>query len=194
MSLPGSNNPPPLIWAFDIATNMGVAEGYAGERPILTTIRLSKPDDDAGDAFARALKYIATKMQGGRPDRAYIEAPIPGMAMQGKTNADAIARLWGLAACIEGALRCKNIMVRRANIQAVRKRFIGHGNLKGPEAKRRTVELCNELGWEPPNHDAADAAAVWHFGVLQTAPRLAVMVEPLLWKINKGANNEGAES
>jgi hypothetical protein len=189
MSFLGHNNRPPLIFALDIASNMGICEGVAGERPRLYSERLVKEHDNEDDCFARAIKWVKRRTDLDLPDYVFIEAPIPAVAMQGRTNANAVAMLWGLAACIAGTFRARNIPVRRCNIQAVRKRFIGHGNLKGDEAKRQTVALCRALGWDPPNHDSADAAAVWNYGVLQVAPSKAPLVEPILLSLNEGVTH-----
>lgn len=175
----------PLIFAFDVASNMGVAEGRAGARPRLYSERLVKDGDNEGDAFARAIKWVKQRTDLDRPDFAYIEAPIPAVALSGRTNAATLAMLWGLAACVEGTLRARNIPTKRVNIQRVRKAFIGQGNLPGAEAKRRTMVLCKALGWEPPNHDAADAAAVWNLGVLERAPEYAAETSPLLIGTNR---------
>lgn len=179
----GSNKP--LIFAFDVASNCGIAEGYAGETPRLYSERLVKDGDDLDDSFARAIKFMARRLLADRPDVIIIEAPIPAAAMNGRTNAQTIAMLLGLASCMGGAARAKGIMVRRVNIGRVRKNFLGVGNLKGPEAKRRTVALCRALDWNPPNHDAADAAACWHLGCTMFAPDLAHRVEPLLLSLNQ---------
>jgi len=175
------------IWGLDIASHTGVAEGVVGERPRLYTMHFVKEHDTHDDACGRAIAWVAERTSIERPDLVYMEAPIPNAAMAGRTNADTMALLFGLAASIGGTLRARGIPVRRVNIQKIRKHFIGVGNLKGPEAKRRTVALCKALGWEPPNHDAADAAAVWHYGVCQHNPRLAPHLGPLLLTLNGGA-------
>lgn len=171
---------------LDIASNMGVCEGAPGETPRLYTVRLASGDVDHGAAFAKAIKWMAQRLLVSRPDWIVIEAPIPAAAMNGGTNAATLAMLWGLAACIEGTARAKNVPVRRLAIRQVRKNFIGIGNLKGPEAKRRTVALCKALGWSPQGHDSADAAACWHLGCTMFAPDLAHRVDPLLIGLNEG--------
>jgi hypothetical protein len=191
-------NSPPRIWSFDIATTTGFAEGYAGDRPLLQAIKFSREMDGDYDVEARALKWIAEKLALGRPDFAFIEAPFAGnsQSSRGKGHQTTYAvtrRLLGLAAIIGAALRAKRVPVRDVSIQAVRKRFLGDGRLSGDVAKKRAFALCKELGWDPPNHDAADAAAVFHFGVLQVAPSLAVAVEPLLFKLSKGSATDEAE-
>jgi hypothetical protein len=173
------------IFGLDVASTMGVCEGVPGQTPRLYTVRLAAGEDDHGASFAKAIKWMAQRLLVTHPRAIIIEAPIPAAAMNGATNANTLAVLWGLAACIEGTARAKSIPVRRVNIQRVRKSFIGAGNLKGPEAKRRTVALCRALGWNPPSHDAADAAACWHLGCTMFAPDLAHWVDPLLIGLNE---------
>ena len=183
----------PYIMGLDIASNCGVCEGYPGETPRIYDVRFAKADDSDGEVYARALKWATSRLITSHIDWCFLEAPVPGIAMQGRTNAATIARLWGLAACIEGVFVAKRVATRRANIAAVRKRFLGTARLDRKEAKRQTVEKCRALGWEVPSDDAADAVAVWHYGVLQVAPRLAPIVDPLFLKM-KGAKHEGANS
>jgi hypothetical protein len=158
---------------------MGVAEGRLGEVPRLYSVDLRREHDEHEDAYARALIWAAERFKIGKPDRVLIEAPIPASAMAGHTNANTTAMLFGLWAIMAAVAKARGVTVRRANIQAVRRSFIGHGNLKGDVAKRKTMQVCALLGWDAPNHDAADAGAVWHWGCGQIDPALTPRTEPL---------------
>lgn len=171
------------ILALDVASTMGLCEGRPGETPCFDVIRLARPDDDPQDVFARAIKWAADRMYAAKPDRLYIEAPTQSLVMGGRTNARTILILYGLYATIAGVARAKGVMVREGKVQTIRKHFIGHGNLKGPEAKRKVAETCRMLGWAPPNNDAADAGALWHWACSQVAPKLVPAVDPISLQI-----------
>lgn len=167
------------ILALDVASNCGVAEGRPGEVPRIYSVKFARPDDQLEDIFGRAVFWIAERLQVSRPELVVIEAPPPAGAMHGNTNANAVATTLGLWAVLSGCCRCKGIRVRSANIARVRKHFIDQGHLPGQEAKRRVMRMCRALGWEAPNHDAADAAAVWSWAVTQVAPGSAPNTKPL---------------
>ena len=155
---------PPRILACDIATTMGVADGRAGETPILETVRLGGEGDSHLKICARALGWIAKRLTDDPPDIAYLEAPMPiGAAIRGKSNARSIIRLNSLYGIIGGAVILKGLPVHEIDVRTVRQTFIGHANLEGGEAKRRCKAMCRLLGWTCNNVDEADAGALWHF-------------------------------
>jgi hypothetical protein len=61
----------------------------------------------------------------------------------------------------------------------VRQHFIGARNLKSAIAKREVFERCRRLGWQVPDHNAADAVATWHFACSLIDPELAMQTSPL---------------
>jgi hypothetical protein len=108
---------------------------------------------------------MATRLrEGEKPDVVYYEAPIPERALGPQTNAHSTALKFVLLGAILGPLRAKGIKATPANIQRVRKHFIGRGNLKSAQAKLLVMARCHTLGWAPDNFDQSDAAAVWDFG------------------------------
>jgi hypothetical protein len=181
----------PYILALDIATKTGVCEGRAGETPRMYSVQFGKPGDEHEDAFERALRWVAERLQVSRPDAIFVEAPINPGAFVGRydeergkvtmtTNPDTTIRLMGLWAVLAAAVRLKGIRYERVNVQTARKLFIGVGNLKGQEAKRRCYDLCTLLGWDPSNRDESDSACVWNWGVTKIAPRLAPVITPMM--------------
>ena len=182
---------PPLILALDIATTTGVCEGRAGDVPKFYTVKFAKEGDEHEDAFERALRWIADRLAVNRPDVIVVEAPINPAAFLGKydeetgrmgmtSNPETTIRLMGLWATIAAAAKVKGITYRRARVQTVRKSFLGHGNLKGAEAKRRAMEMCKLLGWSPNNRDESDAGCVWFWTCQHFAPRLAPIITPMM--------------
>ena len=181
----------PYILALDIATTTGVCEGRSGEIPRMYTMRFGNPGDDHEEVFARALRWIAERLLVDRPDAIYVEAPVNPGAFVGRydeekgrvamtTNPETTIRLMGLWAIMAAAAKVKGIRYGRVHVQTARKLFIGAGNLRGVEAKRRCFELCKLLGWDAHNRDESDSACVWNWGVAQVAPNLAPIVTPMM--------------
>ena len=170
----------PRILALDLATKTGVAVGCAGENPMFSTVTFANDGDDHEDVFERALRWFAEYVQVDKPDAIYLEAPLNLGAAMGHTNADTILRLNGLWAVISAAAKTKRIKYRRARVQEIRKNFLGSGNLKGDEAKKRAFAMCGLLGWEPKNLDEADAGALHFWASCMEAPSSAPMITPAM--------------
>lgn len=181
----------PMILSLDIATKTGVCEGRAGEAPRFYSLTFAQDGDDHEDAFMRALRWIAERLHVDKPDAVYVEAPVNPAAFIGRyneetgrvgmsTNPDTTIRLMGLWAVIAAAAKVKGIKYRRVNVQTARKSFIGAGNLKGAEAKRRGFEMCKLLGWTPKNRDESDAACIHFHAMTLEAPYLAPVITPMM--------------
>lgn len=181
----------PYVLALDLATVTGVCEGRAGEIPRFYSQRFGKDGDEHEDAFERGLRWIVERFKVGGVDAVFIEAAINPGAFVGEydkergkvkmtTNPETTIRLMGLWAIMAAAARVKRIRYRRVHVQTARKAFIGHGNLRGPEAKRRCFEMSKLLGWAPNTRDESDAACIWTFGVTQMAPNLAPIITPMM--------------
>ena len=173
----------PYVLAGDLATTSGFAEGYPGDVPKFSTQHWGGDNDSHLKICSRALGYIARRLADDctddRPDVLCIERPMPmGAAIHGKSNAKSIIRLNTIYGIIGAAAICKGIKVIEVDVQQARVVFIGDGQIKGPEAKRRAKGMCRVLGWPCRNVDEADAASIWHFGCSVVAPRKAVIIHP----------------
>ena len=169
----------PRILALDVASTTGICVGFAGEKPTFSTIKFVQDGDDHEDVFGRALRWLAEYLQVDRPDAIYIEAPLsPGI--HGQTNADTTLRLIGMWAALAAAVKVKGIKYRRAKVSTVRKEFIGHGNLKGHEAKRRVREMCRLLDWQTRNDNESDAGAIFWWASTREALNLAPVITPMM--------------
>jgi hypothetical protein len=177
------------ILALDVATVTGVCDGVAGEEPTFSTVRFGSDGEEHEEAFERALRWIAERLRDHPPDAVRAEATInlaAFMRFNPKTKKAELAttpatiiRLTGLSAVIAAAVKVKGIPYEHVRVGTARKGFIGHGNLKGPEAKRRSFEMCKLIGWHPSNRDESDAGAIWFHGVSQLAPHLLPRITPM---------------
>ncbi|KAB0269012.1 hypothetical protein [Microvirga brassicacearum] len=158
---------PVVILGLDVASAMGVCDWEVGNRPTFYTIKLGGDDEQGFDAWTRkckrATRWIVDRLKASHVDQIIIEAPIEA-GNTGNTNANTTAIKYLLLGALLGPIGLKSsVTVRGARVQTVRKHFIGHGNLKGPEAKRLVRNVCREIGWDPNNNDESDAAAVAHW-------------------------------
>jgi Holliday junction resolvasome RuvABC endonuclease subunit len=160
------------ILGLDVAKSMGVCDWKVGQKPIFYTVALGREDDDKSiqgswDKACRALRWIAERMRTFPPDEVVIEAPIPERALSGQTNAHSTMVKMMLIGVLGATVKLKHVRVTEANIQRVRKHFVGHGNLKSEEAKRLVRKVCREIGWDCNNYDESDAGAVAHWRATQ---------------------------
>ena len=183
----------PYLLSIDVATTTGVCEGRVGQPPCFETLRFGRDGDDHEEAFCRALRWIAVRLDSEpRPDAVFVEEPVNPGAFIGKynpakgkvdltTNPATTIRLVGLWAVIAAAVMVKGIRYQPIDVRTARAEFLGNGGLKRDEAKRRAFEMCKLLGWSPSNRDEGDAGCVHYYGSIILAPRLAPVVTPMMW-------------
>jgi hypothetical protein len=167
----------PLILALDVSkTRTGIAFGRAGEKPKFISIR---GDEISTVKMAcRILIWMTDFIRVEKPDYVFFEAPME--RAHGGGSIKTIIILNCLAFLVEVIAEAKSIACRKTHVNTLRKAFIGSGNTKADLAEKQIGAMCRAIGWEPKNHDEADAAVVWHWGCLQTAPRHAAVITPML--------------
>ena len=159
-----------LIIGLDVAGNTGIAEGIPGSTPHLYSQRFLLEDDNPPiQAFGRATAWAARRYREINPIAVFVEATIPDTALHGRTHHNAQMIKLGLYACLTGIAVARGIPVFAVNIAKYRKAFTGHGGLTGADGKRFVRDQCRLLGWDPPDLDASDAAAVWSWGCSQSS-------------------------
>lgn len=175
-----------VILALDVATNTGVAQGVAGQTPILQSLDWRRnASEDVPALCGRAARWMADRTRDNRPDLVVIEMPIAPAAMQGRTTNDTTMTLLALYGVFCGIVMAKQIPLIPVAISTWRKYALGHGNLKTKEAKAAAVELCRKLRWTAHDHNAAEAGCIWLWGCSQVAPRNVQRAEPLF--LGRGA-------
>lgn len=163
------------ILAIDPATVTGVCEGRPGACPRLTSLKFREDKSEGPEEiFGRAVYWLAERLRSDRPTLVVIEQPFPS------NNFDSTMITIGLYGVLTGIVACKGIPIKVAPIQTWRKYFLGRGNLKGDEAKRQCLKLCEQLGWDTKgDHNAAEAGGIFSWACSQVAPRNVTRVEPL---------------
>ncbi len=155
------------IVALDIATNTGVAVGSSGGDPVCWSEDLGKGlSEDA--RFSKALSLTHNLIVKHTPDLVAVEAAVGG------PNTSHF--LVGLLACVRGCAFNRGVPVEVYHSGSIRKHFLGKvftardfpGVSKGAAKaaiKAKVVQRCELLGWTVPDHDAADAAALWDYAM-----------------------------
>jgi hypothetical protein len=151
------------VLALDVAGNMGVTDGRVGEVPRLYTVRLSRPDDDDVQRFARAVEWIIDRVRVSTPTVVYIEAPVGPGGMHGQTNATTTIQLVGYWAVLSGLLRYRRIPVHAAHVATIRKFFLDDGHMRGDLAKEECMRIARLEGADPQNDNEGDAYALWRY-------------------------------
>lgn len=160
----------PTVLAIDPATETGIADGIAGKIPALSVLRLRHdPDEDHDDLFRRAALWLWRRISVAAPDFLVIEAPVPPHRAKGFTTYNTSALALGLNGLYVGIARAAGVHVITAPIRTWRKGVLGRGDLPGEVAKRAMVKHCRLLGWDAPDHNAAEAAGIWLWACGQPA-------------------------
>jgi crossover junction endodeoxyribonuclease RuvC len=169
-----------MILALDLAQRTGWAFGAVGTPvPEHGSHKLCDDDEQLGVRF-RALRTWLIKMLAARPSTSIVIFEAPLLMHSRPDQLHVVRALHGYAAIVEEMLEgWAGITVHEATVNDVRKHFIGRGNLKGPIAKKWTIEKCRRLLWQPVDHNAADALALWHYQCSLIDPRIAIETSPL---------------
>lgn len=173
-----------LVMAIDPNSKTGIAEGKLGGTPTVSLVRFRHHDEDTvEDIFQRVTFHFAQRFRDNVPDYIFIEAPVPPSQVQGATNFNTSLITLGVYAIIVGVAKCKGIDIRRAQIASWRKAVLGSGRLKGVIAKKAASDLCQRLGWQAEDHNAAEAACIWMYGCIQVAPYGVTTLHPALFPV-----------
>lgn len=159
----------PDILALDLATRTGWARGVVNGEPEFGSVTFGKDGASNAARFAHALRWAVDIFKDDPPDILVIEAPI---AVQGFSVQQGAKLLFGLPAIfIATAYECGVHRIYEHDVRDIRNVFLGHRNLKTAIAKAATERRCRQLGWQVPDHNAADACALWAYECTRIRPR-----------------------
>jgi len=168
------------ILAIDIASEFGWAEGPIGGQPLSGTARFAPKGASRAAVFAAAIQWAADRLAVSRPKAIWMEVPSLHSIAKGKSSTDVMRMLLGLPAIIEGVAHRRGVYtVRTCSAADVRHYFIGQRSLKGEVAKPLVQQRCDALGWPYPDHNAADALALWAYACEQELPGSMPALLPL---------------
>ena len=172
----------PIICALDVATRTGWAVGRPSEQPTAGSIRFGQFYSEPREIFGSALKWFSEFLRAMpvMPDTLILEAMLPPDAMRGKTSRAVRDRLAGLHGVMIAVAHLRGVgKIAEASVGDVRAHFIGDRACKRDAAKRAVMVQCEAQGWNAPDHNAADACALWSYACALVRPELALRVVPL---------------
>jgi Holliday junction resolvasome RuvABC endonuclease subunit len=156
-----------VVGADPSTTRFGIAcGGERDPRPRSFVWSLPGADDLNFDrtlsiAFGSAYELlIATKATD-----VFIEAPI----IVSDRSAHTMVALMQLTGAVRTAAARAGVRVHMVASSTVRKHFLGNGRPDDP--KRAVKERCRLLGYEVADDNAADACAVWNYGISKVCPK-----------------------
>jgi len=163
------------IFALDLATTTGFAIGDTGGAPLSGSVRLKTSDDEPERAFKKLAQFLRDHFSANTYDLVIVEAPVNiGAFVQSApesergfkftSNPATIYLLSGLAAVAYGISGCYGFRCVKANVQQVRKHFLGVARPENP--KQAVVARCKQLRYIPTDcrdDNQADACALWDF-------------------------------
>jgi hypothetical protein len=163
-----------VVFAFDLASRAGYAEGTPGGVPSFGSVRFAPPGSPQHDIAAGAIKWVATRFKADPPRCFVFEAPELFRLRSGKATRATIEVLFGLPFAVSGAAKLCGVQdIQEASPNDVRAWFLGtKKRLKREEAKRAVVAECHRRGWRVENDDEADACAIWAYVCAVKVPAL----------------------
>jgi hypothetical protein len=163
------------IMALDIAVRLGFAVGEAGKIPRSGSVRLKSPEDDPSRACRRFGIWLRDEFALRIPDLVIIEAPVnigafidwkqDGGKPTFRSNPQTISLLHRLIGGVETLCGPYGVRCVAANVQTVRKHFLGVA--RPPDPKKAVIARCHLLGLMPKtskDDNQADALALFDFG------------------------------
>ncbi len=182
------------IIGLDLATSTGFCVGDIGGEPTCGSHTLPSTREDIGGFLIAFEDWLTGFIDRQRPDAGFFEAPILF-----KTHTMTARKLMCLAGETERIFLRKKVPISEVNIKSAKLFFAGHGNadkpmMVGAARKRgflignctkcqgsgrrgnRACPSCEGTGFD---HNQADAAAIWTYGVASTRPGVFVKVDPV---------------
>lgn len=169
------------ILSLDLASTTGWCRGAPGGKVVYGSIKLAPPGASHGEKGASLLRWLTPQLK-IRPALLVFEAPMAPSQMAGRTTVSTARVLLGLPFLTETVAYLSGLYgdrVREANVQDVRKHFIGQRTVRGGDPKAVVMRECRRLGFEPRDDNAADAIALWSYAAAIIAPEIGIASTPL---------------
>jgi len=163
----------PIVIGLDVASVTGVCVGEPGDKPITAySVILGAPGESHDVKFAEVLHLTARLIREHNPVLIAIERPIKKRTDTLNTN----LLLMGLVACIQGYANTRQVRTELHSISDIDSRF---SVSKSGHRKVGISTRCKQLGWDVPDQDSADAAAVWNSACSTLSRSHAIANTPL---------------
>lgn len=188
------DNPKHELLALDIATEFGWCLGLPAYDPEWGACRLTGTDAEKRAQLSRWLERLFRQTRVGR---CLIETPPnPAWGRNAKqkfTNAHTLVMLNNLVAAAEDVCLKHRVPVSLVDPHQWKMALLGFARWekRGPYPP---IEALAQRGFTVTNHNAADACAIWLFGVGVLHPELAPRFDPLARKVALAGERDHAES
>jgi len=148
------------LLALDVATNVGWARAEDNGAPQNGTYALPSTGENYGLRMARFRDWLDRTVTAFEPHVIGFESPIH----KPQDKLHKIRILYTLAGVVELVGWDRSVKVFEDGVSGVRSHFLGKGYAKlfvGSEAQKLgVIAECRARGWEPADHNAADALAL----------------------------------
>lgn len=154
-----------MILAIDPSVSRtGWCKGHPGGPVQTGSLGLGTFGKELGPTLSALEQWLGGILDG--VDLVVYEQPI----QFGKQSFDSRRKLYALGALIELVCYRRRIRVREVNNQSCKALCYGSARMKSAEVKERGVALAKAWGFDPANHDQADACAVFLLSVREWFP------------------------
>lgn len=179
-----------MILALDIATHVGWCQGAPGSAPQYGTADFTSKSG-TGEVCARFRFFLMDKVLALKPTLIAFESPYvpvprgpqivragtaPARAFKGPPpmNPMVLRRLLAMVGLVEEIAFERAIKCRECVSGEFVKFWTGKGSWGGRDAKKEAVmRVCRQRGFSPPDDNAGDALALWHYAEATIAPEIA---------------------
>lgn len=153
-----------MLLAVDLALTMGGAWGAPdAARPYTVSIDYPREEHNYERALKSVRSWVAMMCKTQGVKIFLVEAAMPKVdRFHGYYAAFLLISLQAVA---REAAHTSGAEVHAISVKTWRSHFIGNGNLKGDESKRLCMKRCDQLGYQYQDHNAAEAAGLWDFGI-----------------------------
>jgi hypothetical protein len=178
------------ILALDIATRTGWAYGQPGSLPRSGSVAFAPPGSNNGVVARGLILWLIDFLAVSPVSKLYYEVPLDPRFMGKKTNFNTARVLIGLPLVAEGICEMRGVYRRReVSVQDVRQHFLGVR--RPPDPKAAVMARCRQLRWNPVDHNAGDALALWDFACAVEEPGAGIATTPLFTPPPEPAPVEG---
>lgn len=149
------------IMAYDLARTVGWAFADGRERPEYGTFTLPRTEGRYGRYLRRFAEIATSQIEALRPDYIIYECPI----LPRKTRIDILRALYCQGPRLEEIADVRGIEIKEGDLGPIRSHFLGAGNCpRGSDDIADAIDFeCRRRGWQPQDHNAADALALLDF-------------------------------
>lgn len=153
-----------MLLALDISLTTGGAWGGAdAPRPRTAVIKLPEGPANFDRALVGLREWVAMTCRFEKVEYCLVEAALR-VVDSGHSEYSAFL-LTSLSAVAREAAHRAGAHVEPVNCDVWRKHFLGTARVSTEEGKRGAMKRCDQLGYTYQDHNAAEAAGVWDFGV-----------------------------